>query len=94
MFSHCGVAILVKNCAKLTITDTKTDHTGNILALKVRGMYTDNVKTALVSIYGPNNNNREFYADLDRILGNLNCNSIIVGGDWNATWDSSPRKII
>jgi hypothetical protein len=94
MFSHRGVAILVKNCAKLTITDTKTDHTGNILALKVRGMYTDNVKTALVSIYGPNNNNREFYADLDRILGNLNCNSIIVGGDWNATWDSSPRKII
>jgi exonuclease III len=92
MFSHRGVAILVKKCANLTIVDTKTDHTGNILALKVKGIYTGNIETAVISIYGPNHNNREFFSDLDRILGEFNCNSIIVGGDWNATWDSSPPE--
>jgi uncharacterized membrane protein len=39
------------------------DHTGNILALKVKGIYLDISETALVSIYVPNNNNRKFYAD-------------------------------
>jgi hypothetical protein len=44
------------------------------------------------AIHGPNDNSREFYADLTKILTELNCENVVVGGDWNSTWDRSPPE--
>jgi hypothetical protein len=45
---------------------------------------------AIISIYGPNENNREFYTDLTKFIRELDVQNIIIGGDWNSTWDISP----
>jgi exonuclease III len=45
------------------------------------------------SIYGPNNTSREFYRNLSKIIQRLKDsgnNNIIMGGDWNTTWDRRP----
>jgi hypothetical protein len=54
-------------------------------------MFNDK-KMTLISIYGPNDNSREFYAELRDIISELHSheNLLIIGGDWNSTWDSSP----
>jgi exonuclease III len=89
-FSSRGVAILVKNSLNIEILETKSDRIGNILGIKTRSLGAGNL--GLLSIYGPNTNNREFYADLNRIMTELECDNYILGGDWNSTWDSSPPE--
>jgi exonuclease III len=39
------------------------------------------------SVYGPNENNCEFFADLNAGIGSLGGENLLLGGDWNATWD-------
>ena len=44
----------------------------------------------IVAVYGPNHDNEvEFYSQLKRMLQKYNC-PLILGGDWNATLDTSP----
>jgi exonuclease III len=88
-YASRGVSIAINKKLGAVITDRLTDRTGNILALKIE---LCDKKIALVSIYGPNDNNREFYADLTRILDGMsigNDTEILIGGDWNSTWDFS-----
>jgi exonuclease III len=50
-------------------------------------------KFCLGAIYGPNNTSRAFFADLTRIIAEIRArgtDKIIVGGDWNTTWDRRP----
>jgi hypothetical protein len=44
----------------------------------------------LGSIYGPNRDELEFFDDLKLDVRNLGQKSVIIGGDWNATFDSNP----
>jgi exonuclease III len=83
-FSSRGVAIAIKKCMNPGVAEQKTDRIGNILALKL----VNNL--VIVAIYGPNDNSREFYVNLNDILTSLNGSYVLVGGDWNSTWDSSP----
>jgi exonuclease III len=88
-YANRGVGILIRSNLGITINDTKTDRTGNILLLNCS---KNGQSFTLGSIYGPNENNREFFADLGKMIAELNNNSIVLGGDWNATWDSSPPE--
>jgi Reverse transcriptase (RNA-dependent DNA polymerase) len=60
------------------------------LELNKKNDPNERVVISIISIYGPNDNNAEFYSDLDNILSNITCEKKILGGDWNSTWDSSP----
>ena len=42
------------------------------------------------SIYGPNDENKIFCNNLVRMIRGLSNGNIIIGGDWNATWDNRP----
>jgi len=52
----------------------------------------DNYRFVIGSIYGPNRDELEFFDNLKLDLRNLNPNPnpVVLGGDWNATWDSNP----
>jgi hypothetical protein len=67
------------------------DRIGNILLLELSGQNINSL--IIVSVYGPNENNGEFYADLTSFLDNYNANNIVCGGDFNCTWDQSPAEI-
>jgi exonuclease III len=91
-FASRGVGIMFKKELNLAIIESKQDREGNILLMKCkRAGYNDNYIT-FGSIYGPNDNNREFFANLKRMLTDMGSENIILGGDWNATWDSNPAE--
>jgi exonuclease III len=87
-YASRGVGILIKKSLAFNIVDMKKDRIGNILILKVTG--TEAETFLLCSVYGPNDNNGEFFADLNSFLASMDSNNIICGGDFNCTWDSSP----
>jgi len=58
-----------------------------LLKLKINNSDTEMV---FGSIYGPNDNNREFFDSIKRDLLELKCKNIVIGGDWNLTMDKSP----
>jgi exonuclease III len=82
--SSRGVAIAIKTNADPGVSLVKQDRIGNILILKLSN------NLVLAAVYGPNDNNLEFFADLTNYLNELGSPNIIAGGDWNATWDLSP----
>jgi exonuclease III len=88
-FAVRGVGIAIKKNLPYDLIDSKMDRSGNILALKRK---INNVTIVISAIYGPNENSREFYADLTKILTDLNCENVLIGGDWNSTWDLSPPE--
>jgi exonuclease III len=49
----------------------------------------------LGAVYGPNENDLEFFTDLENKLVSVNCTDFptSIGGDWNATWDPRPANI-
>ncbi len=44
----------------------------------------------LAAVYGPNNNDLEFFDTLEQKIHEIGNGIVILGGDWNATWDPSP----
>jgi len=83
-----GVGLLISDKLKITIVGREEDELGNFLLIKAM---VKNSAFVFGSIYGPNTNeNMEVYNNLSASIGNLNCNKIILGGDWNCTWDFSP----
>jgi exonuclease III len=81
-----GVAILIKNSLNISVINDFRDQDENILILKC----TRNGKEfAIGSVYGPNNTNRDFYNILRRFLNRNDGVPLVLGGDWNTTWDGS-----
>ena len=37
----------------------------------------------IVSLYGPNRDHREFYAELEERVSEVGFENLIIGGDWN-----------
>jgi exonuclease III len=93
-FASRGVGIAIKKSLGLCSKHIHNDRTGNIIALELtkKGDADERIIINIVSIYGPNDNNAEFYSDLDNILHNLTSDKTILCGDWNSTWDSSPPE--
>jgi len=87
-----GVGILIANSLNFTLEEEKKDTGENFLAIRAA---FDNKKVILVSVYGPNSVDRKFFTDLERAINQLNSGNfpIIMGGDWNTTWDNNPVHV-
>jgi len=88
--SSRGVCILIKESRKIEILGEEKDDVGNILLIKTKIRTTTYI---LGAVYGPNRNEDiGTYETLTNMLCNCNCRNIILGGDWNCTWDVSPAE--
>ena len=84
-----GVAIAIGNDLPADIIQIKCDTDENYLLLKIKIFNKDLIVGA---VYGPNGTDRQFFVrlkrDLETLSGTVNT-PIILGGDWNTTWDTS-----
>jgi exonuclease III len=82
-----GVAILYKNSLNINIVQEERDEDDNFLLAKV----VINEHTVILGlIYGPNNSDDRFFVRLNNSLASLGNFPIVLGGDWNTTFCSSP----
>ena len=82
-----GVCILIKNDLSYTVHNEYRDFNDNYLILDLT---INSKRFTLGAVYGPNEDDMDFYNNLERDIAALNNRCIIVSGDWNATWDPSP----
>ena len=78
-----GVGILVKKSLSFSVIAEARDQEENILALHLS---TAGREFILISIYGPNHTNVDFFNQLSNILKASPGVPIIIGGDWNCTY--------
>ncbi len=76
--------ILISRKLSHSIVNVHKDPDCNILLLDVE---TQSQKLKIGSIYSPNNNDPIFFTNLENFLRGLNNGTIILGGDFNTTWD-------
>ena len=82
-----GVAILIATDLNIKIQNTIADLEENFLFAK----FNFKGKNWLIgSIYGPNTTCRDFYRRLSNVLARDGTDNVVIGGDWNTTWDRSP----
>ena len=81
-----GVGIAIKSRIPHEVVETFKSADENCLLLKIK---INGVLCALGSIYGPNENNENFYLGIKRLLQAWNL-PFIVGGDFNTILDQSP----
>jgi exonuclease III len=85
--SSRGVGILIASNLQYTVECEYRDNANNILAVKIAICGT---QLLLISVYGPNNNNKSFFEFLRQILSvNIDIPKICAG-DWNTTYCTSP----
>jgi exonuclease III len=85
-----GVAILIAKKIKTEILQEYKDQNENIYLIKAK---LNGGELILGSIYGPNTTDREFYRNLDNFLQQNSSVPVVLGGDWNTTWDNSPPDL-
>ncbi len=85
--SSRGVAILIKKNLLWEIHRRIDDYGDNYLVLSIT---VSDRKFTLGAVYGPNINDLNFYDELQGSVLAMNNQTIILCGDWNATWDPSP----
>jgi len=85
--SSRGVMILISNKLDFEVESIISCDTGNYLLIgaKIKGR-----KVTVGAVYGPNEDDRNFFSNLIRDLKLLGNENIIIGGDWNATIDNGP----
>jgi exonuclease III len=85
-----GVGILIKKSITHAILDTWGDVDDNYLVLKARiHEYT----VILVSIYGPNNRDDDFFNRLTECIRSAGDFPVIMGGDWNTVFSCLPLAV-
>jgi exonuclease III len=83
-----GVGILIKKSLNFSCTGEERDQlTDNYLLLRAD---INSSTVILGSIYGPNENNPNFYVSLKNSIQRLGGHPCILGGDWNATQSCLP----
>jgi exonuclease III len=87
--SSRGVGILVSKNLNFIKNGEFKDRKGNLLLIKAQ---INSYEIVIGAIYGPNDNDANFFRDLEFGMDQLGCNKILVGGDWNATWDPRPAE--
>ena len=75
-----GVAILIRKSVSLEFHSEIRDPNGRFLIVSVK---INGLAVVLVNIYAPNND-PEFFLDVFAKVDQLDCSSLIVGGDFNA----------
>ncbi len=83
--SSGGTAVLISNRISYDIMDTFQDENCNMLLLKI---VVGNTSFTLGSIYGPNDDDKNFFNQLETGIDRFNSDFTILGGDWNATYDT------
>ena len=78
-----GTAILFNNSFEFTIIRNIKDPGGNYVLVEIE--LPNKLSILLGSVYGPNTDNTQFYANLDRDLNQISNPTIMLGGDWNST---------
>ena len=82
-----GTAILTLSKLKLEIIKTEGDIMGNFILLKCK---INNKLMCIGSICGLNiNENILVYEQLQKGVLEMGCETFILGGDWNRTWDTN-----
>jgi exonuclease III len=80
-----GVGILIARSLAYTITQSYSGNKNNVLALRLRLGDSDVI---LISIYGPNNNDKDFFLFIRNVLNSNRNIPIICAGDWNMTYST------
>ena len=75
-----GVMILLNNNFDQQVENIKTDPNGNYIILN---MTIQGKKVTLVNIYGPNEDNPQFYRNLKEKYSEFDNELLIICGDWN-----------
>ena len=83
-----GVAIAIKSRVPHEIMEIFKTADNNIILVKIR---INGVLCALGSIYGPNENNPQFFEGLKRKITSWNL-PFVIGGDFNTILDQSPGE--
>jgi hypothetical protein len=84
-----GTAILISKRIVCTIVDTFRDGDCNMLLLK---LVIGNVTITIGSVYGPNDDDENFFGRLEDGIEGFNSDFVILGGDWNATYDNRNNR--
>jgi exonuclease III len=85
-----GVGILISNKLNVSIHNTYKDIDCNILLLDIS---VGRNRITLGSVYGPNADNEEFFTDISQMCERFGNRNIILGGDWNTTYDGRSNKL-
>jgi len=88
--SSRGVGILFKSTLLYKIHSKTLDFADNYILVDVT---IENFRLTIGSVYGPNRDDLEFFDNLKLDVRNVGQNSVILGGDWNCTYDSNPVQI-
>ncbi len=80
-----GVGILVNRKLSFSVLNTYKDEDCNILILD---MEFGKERLVVGSLYGPNQNEENFFQNLNSYLSRIQIPCLILGGDLNATWDN------
>ncbi len=76
-----GVAILISNSVNPVFHSYYADPDGRFLIVSVT---INNLPVVLVNVYGPNNDDPDFFLNVFAKIDQFNQSSLIVGGDFNA----------
>ena len=88
--SSRGVGILISRKIKHTVIRRVIDEDDNILLLDID--FTG-ISFTLGTIYGPNEDDMAFFDTLKKGIKDLKNANIIIGGDWNSTWDNAEVNV-
>ncbi len=81
-----GVGILISKSLPLSEINRYSDNDKNIQGLLLQDNSGNTV--TVISIYGPNNNDEQFFANLDNAINLLGKDHLVMGGDWNCTFST------
>ncbi len=84
-----GVCIMFKNNVSKTIHNVIADDKGRYLIIDID---IDGIRFTLANIYGPNDDNPEFYIELIKLIESLPNDNRIIGGDFNLVLDLDKDK--
>ncbi len=84
-----GTAILISNKLDYTVNNSFFDAACNMLIMKIT---VGAVTVTIGSIYGPNEDNEDFFNVLGGKIKDYNSNFVIIGGDWNCTYDTNSSR--
>ena len=79
-----GVAILFRNNLDIEIQNSIIDSEGRYIFIESK---IEGKPLLLGNIYGPNEDNPDFFDHLKKVIDKLDTGSIILGGDWNTYLD-------
>ena len=82
-----GTSILINNSFEYSLGKIVKDEKGNYVIIEL--MLPNDNNIIIGTVYGPNNDDEEFYTELDNVISSFNNPVIILGSDWNSTRDFS-----